>query len=269
MGAFRFGTLRPTAASADVEVNLPTLGAAIDAAIGAARAGAGCTLFTLNLDHLMKLKIDRRFREAYGRADFVTADGWPIVWMLRRRGGAFERATGADLLEPLCARAAELKLPVYFIGPSRASLAAGLDVLAHRYPKLTIAGANSPRIDLAEIDEAAALYASELARSGARICVISLGAPKQELLADALRRRCPGVCLICVGAALDFISGAATRAPQIVQALKLEWFWRLASDPRRLAGRYLGCLALFASVALRSAIDETASFGVRGAATQA
>jgi N-acetylglucosaminyldiphosphoundecaprenol N-acetyl-beta-D-mannosaminyltransferase len=45
--------------------------------------------------------------------------------------------------------------------------------------------------------------------------------------------------VLCVGAALNFISGAEKRAPRWVQRLALEWLYRLCHDPRRLAGRYL------------------------------
>lgn len=44
---------------------------------------------------------------------------------------------------------------------------------------------------------------------------------------------------LCVGASTDFLLGTQQRAPGIVQRLSLEWAWRLLSDPRRLAHRYL------------------------------
>jgi N-acetylglucosaminyldiphosphoundecaprenol N-acetyl-beta-D-mannosaminyltransferase len=42
-----------------------------------------------------------------------------------------------------------------------------------------------------------------------------------------------------VGAAIDFHGGRVTQAPAWMQSSGLEWLFRLAVDPRRLAGRYL------------------------------
>ncbi len=237
--------------------------AAVDAIAARAEARQGFTLFTLNLDHLVKLRRNQRFREAYLRADFVTADGWPIVWLLRRENGALQRTTGADLVDPLCARAAQAQFPIYFVGPGAQSQAEALEILSARHAGLIVAGAEAPKLDPQFSEAAADLIAARVAASAARLCVISLGAPKQELLADALVERCPEVGFVCVGAALDFISGRMTRAPEHVQRLRLEWAWRMASDPRRLARRYLECLALFAGHVCRGAIRKEMNFGVR------
>lgn len=254
----------PTAREAgDIEVNVASIDAAIDAVVSKALARQGYTLFTVNLDHMVKMKVDKAFHEAYLRATLVSADGWPIVWLLRRQGEKLQRATGADLVEPVCARAALFGLPIFFIGPSEKSLIAAIDILSRRYPGLCVAGADGARIDALAIDAVADAYALRLQLSGARLCVLSLGAPKQELLADALRRRRPEVGFICAGAALDFISGRAARAPRVLQRLGLEWFWRMASDPARLLGRYLACMSLFTELVLRSVVDKEAC-GLRG-----
>ncbi|QGM47855.1 WecB/TagA/CpsF family glycosyltransferase [Methylocystis heyeri] len=256
MFALQSSAVENLVVASDISVNLPNMGSALDAMMSRARAKSGFTLFTVNLDHLVKLKRDRGFLSAYKRADFVTADGWPIVWMLRQKGGEVKRTTGADLVEPLCARAAREALPVFFVGPSYASQRKALDILTRRYPGLRIAGADTPHVRIDAIEEAAAALATSIKESGARFCFLSLGAPKQELLADALRRHCPEVGFICVGAALDFISGHMVRAPRGVQLLKLEWLWRLASDPRRLGARYAQCFQLLAAEAWRMATDR-------------
>ncbi|HMK91252.1 MAG TPA: WecB/TagA/CpsF family glycosyltransferase [Methylocystis sp.] len=253
---------RVFAEAPEIEVNVPNIAAALDMVFARAQARKGYTLFTVNLDHLVKMKIDPAFREAYLRATLVLADGWPIVWLLRRQGEKLQRATGADLIEPLCARAAELALPVFFIGPSEASLTSALEILSRRHDGLRIAGACSAHVEISQIDAAADAYAARLRESGARLCVLSVGAPKQELLADALRRRCPQIGFICAGAALDFISGCASRAPGPVQRLGLEWLWRMSCDPKRLGARYVACLGLFAELALRCLLGG--GCGLRG-----
>ena len=90
------------------------------------------------------------------------------------------------------------------------------------------------------------------AASGAGICFIALGAPKQELFAHAAVERQTGVMFICIGAALDFISTEVVRAPGWMQRSGLEWVWRLIGDPRRLGARYAQCALLFGGLAIRA-----------------
>mgnify|MGYP001765603407 CR=1 FL=1 len=246
MSSIEFDPALGATTAPELRVNLANMRQTLDMIVARARRREGFTLFTVNLDHIVKIGSNRLFREAYERADFVTADGWPIVWIMQRDGYALERTAGADLLEPVCARAAEHAMPVYFVGPGAASQAAGIDVLRQRYPGLIVAGAEAPQLPAALDAASVEAIAQRLGASGARVCVLSLGAPKQELLADALRARCPDVGFLCVGAALDFISGHAARAPMLLRRARLEWFWRMINDPRRLTLRYAACaLALF------------------------
>ncbi len=247
-----------------VRINLPTLDTAATAAIRRAEQGEGFTLFTVNLDHLVKLASNEAFRGVYRRATYVTADGWPVVWLAGRKNTQLERATGADLVEPLCQAAAARGLGVYFVGPGPRAQAGALEKLTQRFEGLRVAGAEAPQLPsgnsaamLAAMDLDA--MAQRINSSDARICFVSLGAPKQEILADALAARCPGVGFICVGAALDFIAGEARRAPRWMQRGKLEWFWRLANDPRRLAVRYAECAMLFLVLALGATSGQPAS----------
>jgi len=74
----------------------------------------------------------------------------------------------------------------------------------------------------------------------ARVVFLAVGSPRQELLAAAIQAEGGGTGTgLCIGAALDFLAGAARRAPDWMQRAGLEWLHRLSSDPRRLARRYL------------------------------
>ena len=77
-------------------------------------------------------------------------------------------------------------------------------------------------------------------RHPARFVFIAVGSPRQERLAAALAAtgQAAGVGL-CVGASLAFLAGVEKRAPAWMARHGLEWLYRLASDPRRLARRYL------------------------------
>jgi len=203
-----------------------------------ALTGRGGTVFTLNLDHLVKLEHDPAFRAAYDQATYVSADGAPVVAMARRQGAHLVRVTGADLVRPLCEAAALARIPVHFFGTTPETLATAETVLRCEYPRLIVAGLESPPFGFSPFGIDARAAAERIASSGARICFIALGAPKQEIFAEFARRWAPGVTFVCIGAALDFIGGGQSRAPQAFQAAGLEWLWRLIHDPRRLTKRY-------------------------------
>ena len=110
-----------------------------------------------------------------------------------------------------------------------------------------IAGAETPEVGAAATSNSTACPWRRGCAIAAPVCASSRsGAPKQELLADALAAHCPTVGFLCVGAALDFIAGSARRAPGWMQANGLEWLWRTRqrTAPARRALPWLRAYAL-------------------------
>lgn len=67
---------------------------------------------------------------------------------------------------------------------------------------------------------------------------VGLGAPKQEEWMYDHRGALNAVS-VGVGAGFDYLAGHIRRAPRIMQALCLEWLYRLLQDPKRLWKRYV------------------------------
>jgi N-acetylglucosaminyldiphosphoundecaprenol N-acetyl-beta-D-mannosaminyltransferase len=84
------------------------------------------------------------------------------------------------------------------------------------------------------------------------IVLAALGAPKQELWMHREHDVLAPAVLIGVGGTLDFLAGAVRRAPRWMSDNGLEWLYRLAQEPARMAGRYLVRDRAFAWIALRS-----------------
>jgi len=249
-----------------VHINLASMAQAVERLASDAERKKGFTLFTLNLDHLVKLRFDEAFRRAYRRASYVSADGWPVVSLARARGVELERTTGADMVKPLCAEAARRKLPVYLFGSSEQSLRQAADHLLKLYPELIIAGSEAPPYGFEPLSAAADEAAARVSASGARLCFVALGAPKQELFADRAFEKHPDIGFLCIGAALDFLAGHQQRAPEIMRRTGTEWLYRLAVNPRRLFGRYVGSALMFAEMIIRHSLrrpDERVEFSVR------
>jgi exopolysaccharide biosynthesis WecB/TagA/CpsF family protein len=242
-----------------IEVNCTSLGATAERIAADAKLDQSFSVFTLNLDHVVKLRRSGDFRDAYRNARYVTADGFPIVWAGRLRGARAERVTGADLIEPLCREAAKAGTPVFLFGSTSAALTGASRTLSSRCPGLRIAGVASPSAGFEPGSQSAVAYAHQIAASGAKICFVALGAPKQELFAATALAEAPGVAFVCIGAGLDFLAGVQSRAPRWVRALAAEWLWRLLSNPWRLGRRYLACLIVLPSVLLSSAQRSAAA----------
>ncbi|MEM6942542.1 MAG: WecB/TagA/CpsF family glycosyltransferase [Pseudomonadota bacterium] len=207
-------------------------------------ARAGFSLATLNLDHLVKLRKDAAFREAYAAHDLVTADGNPIVWLARLAGHPVELVPGADLIVPLAAAAARQGVSVALVGSTEDTLEAAATRLRTAAPALEIALLHAPARGFDPNGDAAKALIERIGESGAGLCLLALGAPKQERFAAMAQSKLPGIGFASLGAALDFAAGRQQRAPVLVRKLALEWVWRLATEPKRLAGRYLACVLL-------------------------
>ena len=207
-------------------------------------AGEGFSVATLNLDHVVKLGRDPAFRAAYRAQTHVTADGRPIVWLSRLAGQRVELVAGSDMVGQLADLAARAGVPVAFLGSTPGSLDRAADRLEARCPGLRVVARISPPMGFDPAGPQADACLGQIAASGARLCLLALGAPKQELFAARAREILPGVGFVSIGAGLDFVSGHQVRAPRILRLLALEWLWRLANQPRRFAGRYLACFAI-------------------------
>jgi exopolysaccharide biosynthesis WecB/TagA/CpsF family protein len=105
------------------------------------------------------------------------------------------------------------------------------------FPELVIAGSKPSQFRRLSPDERDAQVA-EIASSGAALCFVGLGCPRQEAWVYENRDSVP-MPLIAVGAAFDFHAGTLPQAPAQLQRLGFEWAFRLAKEPHRLWRRYL------------------------------
>jgi N-acetylglucosaminyldiphosphoundecaprenol N-acetyl-beta-D-mannosaminyltransferase len=137
-----------------------------------------------------------------------------------------------------CERAAETGTRMFLYGGRNQGALVQLALnLRQRYPGIKIVGGYAPPFRDLEDDERAAV-AEEINRSGADVVWAGIGVPKQEKWMAQMRDSLDAPVLIGVGAAFDFHAGLVPQAPNPLQAVGLEWAYRLAHEPRRLWRRY-------------------------------
>jgi exopolysaccharide biosynthesis WecB/TagA/CpsF family protein len=192
---------------------------------------------TPNADHLIRLNEDAKFRKSYANADFVLLDSRFLSHVMKvSKGMTLPVCTGSDLTEKLFAEVISPDDGVVLIGGSdeqAAKLTArfGLRNLAHFNPPMGFIHKPAQVEDCLEFIES---------HSPFRFCLLAVGAPQQEAIAEMLKYR--GVArglTLCIGASINFLTGGEKRAPRWMQHLGMEWSYRLMQAPGRMAGRYL------------------------------
>jgi exopolysaccharide biosynthesis WecB/TagA/CpsF family protein len=244
--------------SGPIEVNVndwQTLASQVRSCLSERR---GIAIATLNLDHLSKLRTDRRFARAYRDHDLITADGNPVVWTCGLAGQEVELLPGADCILPLGVIAKELGVRVALLGSTEESLQGATRVFHDVAPGIDISHRIAPPMGFDPEGEDASRLLSKLDSDGVGLCFIALGAPKQEILAVRGRELAPSIVFMSIGAGLDFLAGLQLRAPLWVRRLALEWLWRVAMEPRRLLGRYFRSALILPGLVVRALFHRVA-----------
>lgn len=171
--------------------------------------------------------------------DLVTPDGQPVRWAMNwlHDTGLRERVYGPDLTLAVCRAAVEQGLSVYFHGSTPDTLAHLERRLPMLVPGIQIAGTSPSTFGRSTPEELDRL-ATDIRATGASICFVGLGCPRQEVFVFENARRLSMPCL-AVGAAFDFHAGLQKEPPAWVQRAGLQWFQRLLRNPRRLWRRYV------------------------------
>jgi N-acetylglucosaminyldiphosphoundecaprenol N-acetyl-beta-D-mannosaminyltransferase len=191
---------------------------------------------TVNLDFLVHSRQDEEVRSILTESDINIPDGAPLVWAARlvgRQGAT--RVAGADLVPLLMGVAAREGLRVFLLGGENDAASEAAEQLVAWHPQLDVAVFEPPRTSVDDMDNAKILRLLDDAQP--HILLVAFGHPKQEKWIYRNRQSLPMVAM-GVGCCLDLIAGRQSRAPEWMQGAGLEWGYRLAHEPRRLARRY-------------------------------
>ena len=194
-------------------------------------------IVTPNVDHMVNLHegSDDTLQRVYEDADLTVCDSQILQGLAKRSGIDLPLVTGSDLTGKLLERMNAEGGTIAVIGGD-AQLIAGLSALyrsitwRQHIPPMGVRRDPQARLDIAHFVE----------NGDARIVLFAIGAPQSEIVCREIaeRGKARGVAL-CIGASLEFLTGSKRRAPKMMQRLRLEWFFRLMSEPQRLWRRYL------------------------------
>lgn len=222
-----------------IRIDAVDFDAALDKIFCAAREGRPLAVSALAVHGLMTGVLDPVHRYRLNRLDLLTPDGQPVRWGLNflHGLGLRRRCDGPTLMLKTCQRAAADGVPIFLFGGTQELLDTLSQELREAAPGLNIAGARPSKFRQITPEERAELVA-EIRASGAKIVMIGLGCPRQEVFAFELREAL-SMPALAVGAAFNFHAGELARAPEFMQRNGLEWLFRLAHEPKRLWRRYV------------------------------
>jgi exopolysaccharide biosynthesis WecB/TagA/CpsF family protein len=192
---------------------------------------------TPNADHLIRYYDDPSFRSTYADAEFVLSDSRFLSRILAvTKGLRVPVCTGSDLTAQLISKIAQRHDRLVLVG-STAKQAA---MLARKFGFTDLRHVNPPMGFIRDPEAVSSVLEFIEQQSPFRYCLLAVGCPQQEILAQQLKQRgkARGLAL-CIGASVDFITGKERRSPVLLQKLGLEWAFRLLHSPLRLGRRYL------------------------------
>jgi N-acetylglucosaminyldiphosphoundecaprenol N-acetyl-beta-D-mannosaminyltransferase len=188
-------------------------------------------VLAMNPEKVYALRTDPFLMKFFEGAALLIPDGIGVVVGMRLLyGKKVRRVPGADLMQTLCALSSRNGYRLFLYGSSEEVNKGAVEELEKRYPGIRIVGRANGYLPPEEMDGLIA----RINASGADILFVALGSPRQEKWMEEYLPRLNVKIAQGIGGTLDTITGRVKRAPKFFQALGLEWFYRLLSQPSRI-----------------------------------
>ena len=197
---------------------------------------------TPNIDHLIKLQKDREFYEVYQNADWVVCDSKILALGLKFLGTPIqETIPGSSFFtEYYLYHKNNENVKIFLLGAEKGVAEKAMKNINNRVGRNIVVGAHSPSFGFEKNETECEEIIKMINQTDAIVLLIGISTPRQEKWIAKYQNRFTKVkLLMALGATIDFEAGKVKRAPKIFQNLALEWFFRMCTDPKRLAKRYL------------------------------
>lgn len=195
-------------------------------------------LTSANGEVIARSATDPKIAALFGEADQILADGQPMVIASRFlcTRPLPERVATTDLFHDVAALAERTGHSFYFLGATPEENRAAVRNVQLAYPKLRILGHCHGFLSGQELVG----KLQEIDALAPDILWLAMGVPREQQFVAEHGSRLSRVGVIKTsGGLFNFLSGKNPRAPRWMQALGLEWAFRLMLEPRRLLKRYL------------------------------
>ena len=200
----------------------------------------------MNANKVAMVRKDPAMGELLNRADYVLADGQPMLPLARLLGLHIpERIDGIGLMGKLLGLADREGFSVYFLGAKQEIVETCVRHVARDFPGAKMAGFRNGYFSTEEIPE----IVSAIRAVAPDFLFLGMGSPLKERLADEWKEQFGTRVIQGVGGSFDVMAGLVKRAPRWMQRIGIEWLYRVIQEPRRMFWRYAAtnasCLWVF------------------------
>lgn len=191
-----------------------------------------CSIFTPNIDHIINNSENKKVFEMYASSEYIIADGWPLVATSKMKKKPIHRITGVDLMDELLTLANENGYSIFFLGATDDTLIKLKENISNKYKGIKNIGIHNGyfKSDYEVV--------SKVNSEKFNIIFVGMGNPKQEIWIRENMNKINCNLMLGIGGALKIFSEEVERAPQWVQKIGMEWFYRFLKEPKRLFARY-------------------------------
>ncbi len=170
-------------------------------------------------------------------AAIVHVDGMGVVLLARLLGlpiAREHRTTYADWVWDLMKVAERNSWRVFFLGGTESVNGLAIGRLTSTFPSVAIEGHHGYLTPSSE-----AFVLGKIAAFKPQLLFVCMGMPRQEEWVLRNKSNLEAGVVLMAGACVDFVAGTTSTPPRWMGRVGLEWLYRFAGDPRRLAVRYL------------------------------
>lgn len=190
----------------------------------------------VNSASIIELLSNEELTHAYNNSNLINIDGMAVVWALRFLGhNVPKRVACPDLADDILIMAEKKKFGVFLLGTTEKSIILCARKILEIYPELRLLGYRNGYFNNDEQQQVVKM----INNVNPDILFIGMPSPKKELFVEKYRDQLNVRYILGVGGYFDIISGITKRAPNWIQSIGMEWFYRFVQEPRRMWRRYL------------------------------
>lgn len=190
----------------------------------------------INASKINLMEYDERLRRIVNECPLINADGASILLAAKiLKIPVKERVTGIDLFQNLVDVAEKKQYKIYLFGAKEEVVLKVKGILIERYPLLKIVGYDNGYFD----EDSQEDMLIRMRDSNADIMFVAFSSPKKEYWVHENLNKIKIPFVMGVGGSFDVIANVTKRAPNWMQNIGMEWFYRFIQEPRRMWKRYI------------------------------
>lgn len=142
-----------------------------------------------------------------------------------------EKIAGIEVMGELLKYCEKNHKSIYLLGAQNDILDECKKNIKKLYPNINIVGSHDGYFDLDKCDE----IIENIKNCNPYALFVAMGSPRQELFIIKYEDKLSCNIFMGVGGSFDVLAGRVKRAPNIMVSMGLEWLYRVAKEPWRIA----------------------------------